>query len=99
MFILSMVALHRDTIGPIPVPGALLAIGVVAVAFGVYLFSVQAFIIHAYCFWCVLSGLFGISFAALAFLDWRAWRIRQAPVRVSTLQHSESSMPDTQLSK
>jgi uncharacterized membrane protein len=90
MFMLSMFALHRDTLGPLPLPAALLTIGMIAVAFGIYLISVQAFVIHAYCFWCVLSGIFGLSFALCAFLDWRAWRAGMSRLQVGALQRSDA---------
>ncbi len=90
MFLLSMLALHRDYIGSVALPVALLVVGMGAVAMGLYLMSVQVFVINALCFWCVLSGIFGLLFAGAALLDWRSWSSKRTKgLALGTLKHSD----------
>lgn len=44
-----------------------LLISLAAVAFGIYLTYIEAFVIHAYCFWCVSSFIVSIVIVILAF--------------------------------
>lgn len=46
-----------------------LFISVVGVGFGIYLTFLEAFVIKAYCFWCVLSFIISIIILALVFLS------------------------------
>lgn len=90
MFVLSLLALHTDTIGSMSLPPILLAIGVFAVVMGVSLTGVQIFVIEALCFWCVMSAVLGLLFSTAAFLDWRAWRTHHASSSVHRLHHQHS---------
>lgn len=44
-----------------------LFISVIGVSFGIYLTYLEAFVIKAYCFWCVLSFIISIVILALVF--------------------------------
>ncbi len=74
LFILGMIALHTDTIGPFPAPLVLLSLSSVGVCFSIYLVSIQLFAVKAICFWCMLSALFEVSIWVAALVDWFAWR-------------------------
>ncbi len=44
-----------------------LLISIIGVSFGIYLTYLEAFVIKAYCFWCVLSFIISIVILALVF--------------------------------
>jgi len=74
VFLLSMRALHADTLAALPLPQTLVALGTIGVVFSIYLTSVQVFVIQAICSWCVLSAIVMTTIWLLALYDWRVLR-------------------------
>ncbi len=71
---LALTALHRDRIAPLPVPTTLLLVALAGLIFSFYLVGVQVLVIHAICFWCLMSSVLEMLIAGLALIDWRFWR-------------------------
>jgi uncharacterized membrane protein len=57
LLILSFLGLQDSPLGSRLVPLALLAGGIVGVGFSAYLTYLEAFVIHAWCQWCVASAI------------------------------------------
>ena len=57
LFGASMMAVSRGDDGDRRVPALLLALSAGAFAFSVYLTTLEAFVIHAWCRWCVVSAI------------------------------------------
>jgi uncharacterized membrane protein len=74
IFLLSLRALHADTLAALPLPQTLVALGSIGVVFSVYLTSLQIFVIQALCSWCALSAIVMTTIWLLALYDWRVWR-------------------------
>lgn len=72
--VLSMVALQRDRLGGMSIPLGLVALSSVGVAFCIYLVSLQLFVIHAICFWCMVSSVLMPTIWILTLYDWRMWQ-------------------------
>jgi protein-disulfide isomerase/uncharacterized membrane protein len=53
---------------------ALMGLGAVGVLFVAALTYVEAFRIHAFCFWCVLIALGTVAFFFYAWAEWKAWQ-------------------------
>jgi len=57
LLIVSLLGLQPTSHGSRLVPLALLAGGIVGVGFSAYLTYLEAFVIHAWCQWCVISAI------------------------------------------
>lgn len=79
LFTLLLVSLSRTQVFGVPVRLALLAVSSVGVLFSLYLTYLQLAVIHAVCFWCVVSALIQFTVLVLLVWEWRAER-EQPPV-------------------
>ena len=79
LFALLLVSLSRTQMFGVPMLLALLAVSSVGVLFSLYLTYLQLAVIHAICFWCVVSALIQLIVLALLVWEWRAGR-EQPPV-------------------
>lgn len=70
----ALAGLHRERIGPFPVATALLALTSVGVLLSLYFVALQAFVIRAFCTWCLASAALEVLCWGLAVADWRAGR-------------------------
>lgn len=57
LLILSFLGLRPTSVGSRLVPRGLLVGGIVGVAVGAYLTYLEAFVIHAWCQWCIASAI------------------------------------------
>lgn len=73
---LALAGLHRARLGPLPLDSALLLVASVGLLFSIYLTGLQLLVIHALCFWCVLSALLELTIFAVVARDWLAARPR-----------------------
>jgi uncharacterized membrane protein len=69
-----LMALYRDQVAGLSLPLVQVVLGSVGFGVVVYLVSVQAFAVQAYCFWCLLSSLITTAIWLLALYDWRQQR-------------------------
>ncbi len=53
------------------IPLAALGASLIGVLYGAYLTYLEAFVIRAWCPWCVMSAILMTAFFALAVIDWR----------------------------
>lgn len=67
---LALAGLHRERIGRVPLDAALLLVASGGLLFSIYLTGVQLFVIHALCFWCVVSALLELSIFIAVATDW-----------------------------
>lgn len=75
LLLLGLTMLQRDYIGAVALPTLLVFLAGGGVLFAIYLTALQLFVIHAICFWCVVSALIELSIFVAALIDWRQWRI------------------------
>lgn len=71
---LALLSLHRDRIGPLALPTALLLVAGGGFAVSLYLTALQLVVIRALCFWCVVSALLELTILLAAYRTWRDWR-------------------------
>jgi uncharacterized membrane protein len=65
LMVVSFLGLQPGSQGSRFVPGALLIGGILGLAFSAYLTYLEAFVIHAWCQWCVASAVvMGLAFLA-----------------------------------
>jgi uncharacterized membrane protein len=57
LFILALLGLQPSLAGNRRIGAALLALATISFAFSVYLTALEAFVIHAWCQWCVVSAI------------------------------------------
>ena len=69
LLVLSLVALHRDHVGPLVIPDLLLGCASIGVAMSLYFTWLQVAVIGALCFWCVCSALLQVGIFAAALAD------------------------------
>jgi uncharacterized membrane protein len=74
MLLLSLLLLSRDQLGGLALPPTLLGFATLGLAFSGYLTAIEAFVLHEWCQWCIVSASLMLVFWALALLDWRLWR-------------------------
>ena len=79
LFALLLVSLSRVQMFGLPMLIMLLAVSSVGVLFSLYLTYLQLAVIHAVCFWCVVSALIQLTVLVLLVREWRAGR-EQSPV-------------------
>lgn len=92
LFILGLISLQTDRLGPLPLFPVFLTLSSFGALFSIYLASLQLFVIKipgtndpAICFWCMLSALTQWSIWAALIVDWRmrrrgAMQTARAPV-------------------
>jgi uncharacterized membrane protein len=71
---LALAGLHRERLGAIPLAPALLATASIGVLMSAYFVALQAFVIGAYCTWCLASAALEALCWCAAFAGWREWR-------------------------
>ncbi len=74
IFVIGLAALHTDVLRSWSLPATLVGLSSFGVAFSAYLVSVQAFIIRAFCSWCLLSAILMTCIWLLALYDRRELR-------------------------
>jgi len=74
LLLLSLLLLSRDRLGALALPPILLGFATLGLAFSGYLTAIEAFVLHEWCQWCIVSASLMLVFWALALLDWRLWR-------------------------
>ncbi len=72
--LLALAGLQTDHVRGMALPPVLVAFTTLGFAFSVYLVNVQAFVIGAFCSWCLLSALIMTTIWLLSIYDWRMWR-------------------------
>ena len=55
------------------------AIALAAAGFAIYLLALQAFVIDAWCIWCLVNDVVIVPLLAVATV-WRAWSLREPEV-------------------
>lgn len=76
---LALASLHREQISRMPLDTALLLVASGGVLFSIYLTGVQLLVIHALCFWCVVSALLELGIFIAVVTNWLARRPRSQP--------------------
>lgn len=84
LFVLALLVVQRDRVGPVALPSLLLLVASGGLAFSLYLTFLQLAVIGAVCFWCAMSALFELAIWVAAFVDWRAWCREQAGAAFDT---------------
>lgn len=79
LFALLLVSLSRVQVFGVPMRLALLAVSSIGVLFSLYLTYLQLAVIHALCFWCVVSALIQLTVLVLLAWEWHVGR-EQLPV-------------------
>ena len=82
MLALSLVGLREGFEGSRPLSLALLVVSGVGLLFTAWLNYLEAFVINAWCEWCIASALMVVALFSLALADWRGrtahWRSLQS---------------------
>lgn len=74
LLLVSLLLINRDQLGQLALPPLLLFGATLGLAFSAYLTAVEAFVIHAWCQWCIVSAGLMLLFWGLALWDWTLWR-------------------------
>ncbi|KPL86213.1 vitamin K epoxide reductase family protein [Herpetosiphon geysericola] len=76
LVILSVLSLQRNQLGRLSLPSINLGLASVALAFSAYFTAIEAWVLHEWCQWCIISAVVSLLFWALASFDW--WQARRA---------------------
>jgi uncharacterized membrane protein len=74
LVVVALAGLHRERIGPLPLAPLLLALASLGVIVSAFLVGLQAFVIGAYCTWCLASAALEALCWLAALAGWREWR-------------------------
>lgn len=73
LFILGMVALHKEYLLELPTAVILLVVVSGGLLFSIYLMTIQLVILKTICFWCAMSAIFELAIWIAALVNWRLW--------------------------
>ncbi|MBK9941655.1 MAG: vitamin K epoxide reductase family protein [Kouleothrix sp.] len=74
LLLVALLSLNLERVAGLALADLLLALGVVALLFGIYLSYLQVAVIGAICFWCVVAALLDLGICLAALAHWRAQR-------------------------
>ncbi|HYF65814.1 MAG TPA: vitamin K epoxide reductase family protein [Herpetosiphonaceae bacterium] len=74
LLLISLLMIGRDRLGRLALPPLLLFAATLGLAFSAYLTAIEAFVLHEWCQWCVVSASLMLLFWGLALWDWTLWR-------------------------
>lgn len=76
LLVLSVLSLQRSQIGRFSLPTINLLLASGGLAFSAYLTAIEAWVLHEWCQWCIISAVVAVLFWALAGFDW--WQARRS---------------------
>ncbi|KAB8145541.1 vitamin K epoxide reductase family protein [Chloroflexia bacterium SDU3-3] len=80
LLLLALLSLANFSRGPLSARAVLAVVATLGVLFSAYLVYLQLAVIHAICFWCMLSASMELGIALLAWLDLRWSRYEPPPL-------------------
>jgi len=72
---LALLGLQDPWAGSVRLSQLLMVLSGFGVLFSAFLTSLEAFVIHAWCQWCVVSAIMVTAIFVLSVLDWREQRV------------------------
>ena len=77
LLLLSVLHLSRERLGSFSLATLTFALATLGLAFSGYLTAIEAWVLHEWCQWCIISASLMFVFWLVAGYDWRLWRTNQ----------------------